>query len=117
MKFIVNAHLPGSLVRQLNARGHDAIQTRDLARGNRSTDLEICEVSLRQERILITKDADFVDTFMVRRGPFKLLLLTTGNMTNKDLTDLFLRHLEQIETAFGEFSYIELGRAQLVLHQ
>lgn len=58
MKFIVNARLPRSLVRQLNARGHDAIHTRDLANGNRSTDAEICNVSLRQERILITKDSD-----------------------------------------------------------
>lgn len=117
MKFIVNAHLPRSLVRQLNAGGHDAIHTRDLANGNRSTDAEICEVSLRQERILITKDSDFVDTFLVKRGPFKLLLLTTGNITNNDLSELFLQHLEQIETAFEEYSYIELGRTQLVLHQ
>lgn len=59
MKFLVNAHLPRHLVQLLKDKGHDAIHTRDLPQANRTLDSEIRAISLREQRILITKDADF----------------------------------------------------------
>lgn len=117
MKFLVNAHLPRRLVKQLNDKGHDAIHTRDLPEANRTQDSEIRTLSLREQRILITKDADFSDSFRLKRGPYKLLLITTGNITNKELFELFFRNFEQIETAFEQYSFLELNRKALIYHE
>jgi len=66
MRFIVDAQLPRRLARRLPARGHDALHTLDLARGNRTPDLAIIELACRNDRIVVTKDADFVNSHSVR---------------------------------------------------
>jgi predicted nuclease of predicted toxin-antitoxin system len=38
-------------------------------------------ISMQQERIVVTKDRDFLDSFLLRQQPYKLLLVTTGNIT------------------------------------
>ncbi len=117
MKFLINAHLPRDLVQRLKDKGHDAIHTRDLPQANRTLDSEIRAISLREQRILITIDADFSDSFRLKRGPYKLLLITTGNITNKELFEIFFRNFEQIETAFEQYSFLELNRKALIFHE
>ncbi|MEH1774010.1 MULTISPECIES: DUF5615 family PIN-like protein [unclassified Nostoc] len=46
-------------------------------------------VSIQQNRILITKDVDFVNSFLTVQQPYKLLLITTGNINNSELESLF----------------------------
>jgi predicted nuclease of predicted toxin-antitoxin system len=75
MKFLVDAQLPRRLARWLQAEGHEATQTRDLPAGNRTIDATINELSVREQRVVITKDEDFVDTFLLRHQPYKLLLV------------------------------------------
>lgn len=75
MKFLVDAHLPRRLALFLQQAGYDAIHTLDLAHRNRTPDAQINQVSLAEQRIVITKDADFVDSFWLRQEPWKLLLV------------------------------------------
>ena len=44
----------------------------------------------------MTKDADFVNTFTVQRVPYKLLLVSTGNITNAALETLVTQHMADI---------------------
>lgn len=116
MKFLVNAHLPRRLIFLLNAAGHDAIHTLDLPERNRTPDLTINQVSVREQRILITKDGEFKDSFLLEGRPYKLLLISTGNITNADLERLLRDNLEEIVRAFQEHSFLELDRATLTIH-
>jgi predicted nuclease of predicted toxin-antitoxin system len=74
MKFLIDAQLPRRLVYRLQEAGHGAIHTLDLPLGNRSSDQIINEISEREQRIVITKDADFVNSFTLYGKPYKLLL-------------------------------------------
>ena len=78
MKFLVDAHLPRSLVDQLREVGYNAIHTRDLPRGNRTPDAVINDLSVREQRIVLTKDEDFVTSLLLYHQPDKLLLVSTG---------------------------------------
>ena len=69
MKFLVDAQLPRRLVYRLQEAGHDAIHTLDLPLGNRSPDRVINEISKLEQRIVITKDADFVNSFTLITNP------------------------------------------------
>lgn len=84
MRFLIDAQLPRRLAHWLKTNGHDALHTMDLPTGNRTTDMEIGELSTRERRVLVTKDEDFVDTFVLRRTPHKLLMVSTGNTSNHE---------------------------------
>ena len=116
MKFLVDAHLPRRLAHRLRAWGHEAIHTLDLPRGNRTLDEEIENISLREQAIVVTKDADFVNTFTVQRVPYKLLLVSTGNIKNVDLDTLFEQHITDITQAFVSHDFVEITRTMLIIH-
>ena len=62
MKFLVDAHLPLHLAYRLQDAGYDTIHTRDLPLENRTPDGTINQISVDEKRIVITKDADFVNS-------------------------------------------------------
>ena len=117
MRFLVDAQLPQRLARWLQDKGHDALHTRDLPTGNRTEDADVNDLSLRERRVIVTKDTDFVDTFLLARKPHKLLLVVTGNIDNADLEGLFERNLEAIVSVLEASDYVELGRDRLVIHE
>ena len=116
MKLLIDAQLPRRLALFLQSKGHNATHTLDLANGNQTTDQEINLLSIREERIVVTKDADFVNSFTLHQQPYKLLLLSTGNINNQQLLALIEVHLSTIEQAFEEHRYVELEREHLIVH-
>jgi len=116
MNFLVDAQLPRRLAYRLRDAGHDALHTLDLPKRNRTTDAEIYEISARERRVVITKDADFVNSFLLARKPYKLLLISTGNIKNADLEALFVPQISAIAAGFTTHDYIELTRTALVFH-
>lgn len=117
LRWLVDAQLPPRLARALVARGHDALHTLELPNGNRTSDEEILNLCTQQNRTLITKDGDFVLSFLKRGRPERLLLISTGNVSNNFLIDLLLTHLDQIERALEAHRYVELRCRDLVIHQ
>ena len=115
-KFLVDAQLPRSLARLLQSLGHDAIHTLDLPEGNRSTDAILCRLAESEQRVLMTKDADFADSFLLLGRPPKLLFVTTGNIPNKDLLALFRSNLPAIAVALSSNSFVEIDRTGLTIH-
>ncbi|HMO65665.1 MAG TPA: DUF5615 family PIN-like protein [Verrucomicrobiota bacterium] len=109
MKFLVDAHLPGALCRLLRDAGHDVVHTRDLADGNRTPDSEILRLAHSGSRTVITKDADFYHTFLLRGVPPKLLLVTVGNLRKRDLVRLFQERMPSVLAALEEHDFVEFG--------
>ena len=82
MKFLVDAQLPRLLVSRMRDLGFEAIHTLDLPLGNATSDSFINELSIREGYIVITKDADFVNSSLLHNEPYKLLLVSTGDIRN-----------------------------------
>jgi predicted nuclease of predicted toxin-antitoxin system len=117
MKFLIDAQLPRRLSHVLTAQGHDSIHTLDLPNGNRTSDGEIGEISVAEARIVISKDADFVNDFLLKQQPYGLLLVSTGNIANNDLLQLITKHLDVIVSAFENARFVELTREAVIIHQ
>lgn len=117
MKFLVDAHLPRKLAYLLQDAGHDALHTLDLPMQNHTSDQEINRISSQDKRIVVTKDADFVNSHLASGQPSKLLLVSTGNIRNDDLLRLFERNLSQIVDAFNSASFVEIDRTLLSIHE
>ena len=108
--------MPRHLVAHLRIAGHDALHTLDLPDGNRTTDQQILAVAATDDRVVVTKDADFVTSFVVVHQPRKLLLISTGNITNAGLEALLLPNLAAIVKALSTHDFVELTRTALIIH-
>jgi len=60
---------------------------------NLTTDYVITLKADEENRIVISKDSDFLDSFILSGKPVKLLLVKTGNLTNMELLRLFQENL------------------------
>jgi predicted nuclease of predicted toxin-antitoxin system len=116
MRFLIDAQLPRRLASRLRELGHEAIHTLDLPLGSRTPDSVINELSVLERYVVVTKDADFVNSFLLHRRPFKLLLVSTGNIRNDELESLFLSNLESIAVRFDTFDFIEINRQAIIFH-
>lgn len=117
MKFLVDAQLPRRLSDWLSLTGHDARHTLDLASGNLTPDHEIARIAQLESRVVITKDNDFVRSYLIERTPPHLLLISTGNIANDTLMALFQRHIGVLCNVFDQHTFVELSPTHLIIHQ
>ena len=116
MTFLVDAMLPRRLARRLVALGHESTHTLDLPLGNQTPDADLIAIADHDGRILVTKDADFVSSYLVRGRPHRLLLISTGNMGNSDLERCVSAHLVAIVEALVDGGFVELTPGGLAIH-
>lgn len=76
MKFIIDAQLAPSL--SVFFQNHDVIHTSDFSKGNLTKDRTINEISMKESRVLITKDTDFYYSYVASKKPYKLILVKLG---------------------------------------
>lgn len=89
----------------------NATHTRDLPTGNARKDSVINEVSVAEQRVVVTKDSDFFYAHLLHGRPWKLLMIKTGNMSAQDLCALLERNLSAIESVLQTHTLIEIDRS------
>ena len=114
MKFIVDAQLPKRLSYFLKDKGFDSIHTLELARKNATGDQEIIDIATVQERVVITKDENFLESQMVNSIPKKLILIKTGNIRNIQLLQIFDSSLDVITQMLERSNLIEIHKDEIV---
>lgn len=115
MRFLVDAQLPRRMAAWLADAGCDAIHTLDLPDGNRTTDAQINDLADRERRVVISKDADFVDSHILRGRPSTLPLISTGDAGNAKMEALVVPLIGAIVRELGSRSFLELGRSGIVV--
>ena len=113
MKFLVDSHLPRRLCTLLDKHGHDATHTLNLSAGNHTKDSVISLISVTEQRVVVTKDSDFVYSHVLYGRPWRLLLIKTGNISTQNLTMLIGRHLPSIERALQTHTLVEVDRSSV----
>ena len=89
IKFIVDTQLPPKLAEFLQHKGFDSVHTTYFPNGHLLEDVQIVELAVRENRIVISKDSDFLDNFLLSGCPPKVLLIQFGNLANSELLNLF----------------------------
>lgn len=117
MKFIVDAQLPKSLSDFLNTAGFNSLHTLELPEMNQTGDATITEMADAEDRIVITKDADFLDSYLLFGKPSKLLLVKTGNIPNSHLLKLFQDNLSILQSSFMQCSFVEMTGIEIITHK
>ena len=78
--------------------------------GNRSKDGVLNAISASEQRVVISKDADFYFSHLLHGRPWKLPLVRTGNIGRRDLCDLIERNLAAILAALDSHTLVEIDR-------
>jgi predicted nuclease of predicted toxin-antitoxin system len=65
--------------------------------------------------VVVTKDSDFVNSHLLFGRPARLLLITTGNVSNRQLEHLLMPLIPAIVTLFQSHSFLELNPRGIVI--
>jgi predicted nuclease of predicted toxin-antitoxin system len=116
VKFLVDAQLPKSLSDLLKSKSLDSIHTIELPDKNRTKDDNLYDIAFTENRIIITKDNDFLDSFLIKSKPEKLILVTTGNIKNRNLLEIFEKNLSLIIEMISRSKLVEVSRTNIYEH-
>jgi predicted nuclease of predicted toxin-antitoxin system len=117
MKFIVDANLPFKLAIRLRQLGFDVIHTDNLPNKEKTSDKEIRQVSIEQNRVVITKDSDFLDSHLIQGIPSRLIFVTTGNIANRDLLNIIEKYFETMIKLLEIYDLIEINNDEIIGHE
>jgi predicted nuclease of predicted toxin-antitoxin system len=116
VKLLVDAQLPQRLSQFFSTKNIDSKHTLDLPKKNATSDQRIIEVADRENRIIVSKDGDFLDNYILEGHPQKLLIVSTGNINNNDLIRLFEQNLKTLRSLFEENAVIEIDEDEIQVH-
>ncbi len=80
-------------------------------------DNEIVKLAIAENRIIITKDSDFLDNYLLKGTPPKILLLKVDNIDNNDMLhiiDLYLKHIVSQYEAHADV--VILSKTQIITY-
>ncbi len=101
MKFLVDNQLPAALAAYLRKKGLDCEHVLDAGLAEAS-DTELCNYASANERIIISKDQDFLHLANRPKASFQFLWVRLGNCRTKVLIETFEQVWPKLEAALNE---------------
>jgi predicted nuclease of predicted toxin-antitoxin system len=82
MKFLCDVHISFKTVKFLIGKGYECVHVNTILEKWHTTDNDIAKYVDENNFILVTKDADFRDSFFLKNNPKKLVKINLGNIPN-----------------------------------
>lgn len=107
MNFLADENLEYSIISYLREKNINILAVRDLMKG--STDTEIIEYALNNNRVIITNDKDFGElTFRLHKPNMGVILLRLPNLSSVEKMNLLISAIEKLgEDVANKFIVIE----------
>lgn len=103
------------LATYLRWKGFDAIHTTHFPDGHLLQDDDIQKIASEEDRIIVTKDSDFPDSFFLKGPPPRIVYLRLGNTRNRELTAFLEARWAVIQDLLDQDSgMIVLSQEQIV---
>ncbi|GHT36914.1 hypothetical protein FACS189435_0830 [Bacteroidia bacterium] len=102
LRFIIDTQLPPSLAEFFRRRGFDATHVMDYPQGALASDKEIIAIAKSEARIIVTKDSDFMDYYLLKGYPPSVMLLQLGNIKNNELFVFLDKQAGHVTTLYTE---------------
>lgn len=116
MKFLCDVHISYKISNHLNSLGFETLHVNEILDKWYTKDEKICEYADSNDLIVITKDSDFRDSFFVKNTPKKLIKINLGNISNKELIDIFSNNIEAIKNISTKSNFlIEIDKEDIVI--
>ena len=110
MKVLCDVHISYNVVRLLNMNQIESIHVNDILDGWSTKDREIALFADANDFIVFTKDADFRNSHFLSQTPKKLIKLSLGNISTKDLLSILTENLEHLrKICFNDCFIVEIN--------
>lgn len=97
MKFLCDVHISIKLVKFLNYKNYESMHVNSILDKWYTKDEDISKFADQNNLILISKDADFRDSFYLKNTPKKLVKVNLVNISNSELILILENNLDKIE--------------------
>ena len=98
MKFLCDVHISIKLAKHINNLGFECIHINTILDKWFTPDSAIAKFTDLNDLILITKDFDFKNSFLIHKTPKKIIKINLGNISNPQLIKIFDQFIHEIET-------------------
>jgi len=98
VKFLCDVHISIKVAKHLNQLGHSAEHVNSILDKWHTKDKDIAKYADKHSLILITKDQDFRNSYLLNHKPKKLIKINLGNISNNELLHILEKHINQIES-------------------
>lgn len=97
MRFLLDVHISLKVKKHLIANGYKCIHANELPNSYYSSDNELKDYAISNKCILITKDADFRNRFLLNNQPPFLIKINLGNIKNSELIPQLNKAISHLE--------------------
>lgn len=112
MKFLCDVHISYKVTNHLISLGYDSIHVNSILNKWYTTDKEICAYADKYDFVVLTKDSDFKNSYIINKTPKKLVRISLGNISNKELMETLTSNITTIENICNHAAafYIEVNQ-------
>ncbi len=103
MEFLCDVHIPIRLSKHLTQLGFPSQHVNHILDSWNTKDRDISDYVDANNLVLITKDQDFRNSFLLRRTPKKLVRVCLGNLSNDKLIAIFDKNINQLEELHEQY--------------
>ncbi len=100
MKAICDVHIAFKVMYFLQKNGVEAKHINRLMDSYFTIDRDICDFADRGDYVVITKDSDFLDSFLLMNSPKKLLKINLGNISTSRLISILEENMSYLKEFF-----------------
>ena len=115
MKFLIDENLPPHLAVMIREKGFEAKHINDFGNELPISDNAIRRLALRKSWVVVTRDDDFVKSYVSRHIPEKLIYVF-GFTDRMEILQAFRDHWDQIPDLIREGELIEVNPSGVKLH-
>ena len=116
MKFLCDVHISVKISKAIEVLGYKCEHVNRILKKWNTTDEEIIEYVNNNNYILITKDQDFRNSFLLNSKPKKLIKIDLGNISNEKLLTIIKNSFQTIDKVENEFSIFMIEVSETTLN-
>ena len=109
VRYLIDENLPPDLAEIFIRNGLVASHVNDIISNIPVKDSAIRRLSLNRDMVLITKDDDFVKSYVSRAVPERLIFVF-GNFRKAEILQTFNEHFEKIITLSKQYNLVEVNK-------
>jgi predicted nuclease of predicted toxin-antitoxin system len=106
MTILCDVHISYKICKFLDDKNINTIHVNQILNKSETKDSEICSYADRNDYIVLNKDIDFKNTFLINKTPKKLIKINLGNISNQKLMKILEEHLNLIIKLNNQSSFL-----------
>lgn len=117
MRFLIDEQLPSLPVDVLVGRGYEETHVTTLSTNRRVFDSLIVQQSTDSGFVVVTKNVDFLNSYLIKGLPKKIIYVAAGTVKNRELLSLFRQHIVEITNQLNAHNVVEINKSGMhILH-